>query len=117
EGPPAKLNRLRTMRNSLARRIALRRPRLAELKELEAEIAAEEARDEPDEDRLAQLRARLSRLMHMRKVVAYIDPIDLQYNRHERRPKPKTQAVMFCLMDVSASMTESLKDLAKRFFM
>ena len=24
---------------------------------------------------------------------------------------------MFCLMDVSASMTEPLKDLAKRFFM
>lgn len=117
EGPPAKLNRLRTMRNSLARRIALRRPRLAELEELKAEIENEEGRDNPDRERIAQLRARLSRLAHMRKVVAYIDPIDLQYNRHERRPKPKTQAVMFCLMDVSASMTESLKDLAKRFFM
>jgi uncharacterized sporulation protein YeaH/YhbH (DUF444 family) len=64
-----------------------------------------------------RLKARLARLSHMRKVVAYIDPIDLQYNRHERRPRPKTQAVMFCLMDVSASMTEALKDLAKRFFM
>jgi uncharacterized protein len=59
----------------------------------------------------------LKRLSYLRKVVAYIDPIDLQYNRYERRPKPKTQAVMFCLMDVSASMTEQLKDLAKRFFM
>ena len=28
-----------------------------------------------------------------------------------------TQAVMFCLMDVSGSMTEAMKDLAKRFFM
>src|SRR3546814_17888070 len=27
-----------------------------------------------------------------------------------------TQAVMFCLMDVSGSMTEHMKDLAKRFF-
>ncbi len=117
EGPPAKLNRLRTMRNSLARRIALRRPRVAELDELEVQIAAEEARDTPDQELIARLKARLSRLSHMRKVVAYIDPIDLTYNRHERRPKPKTQAVMFCLMDVSASMTESLKDLAKRFFM
>ena len=117
DGPPAKLNRLRTMRNSLARRIALRRPRLTELEELQAELAAEEGREAPDDERLTQLRARLARLTYMRKVVAYIDPIDLQYNRHERRPKPKTQAVMFCLMDVSASMTESLKDLAKRFFM
>jgi uncharacterized sporulation protein YeaH/YhbH (DUF444 family) len=117
DGPPAKLNRLRTMRNSLARRIALRRPRTAELDELEAKIAEEEARDAPDQELIAKLRAQLARLSYMRKVVAYIDPIDLTYNRHDRRPKPKTQAVMFCLMDVSASMTESLKDLAKRFFM
>ena len=32
-------------------------------------------------------------------------------------PKPIAQAVMFCLMDVSGSMTEPMKDLAKRFFM
>ena len=30
---------------------------------------------------------------------------------------PARQAVMFCLMDVSGSMTEHMKDLAKRFFM
>src|SRR3546814_16381324 len=29
---------------------------------------------------------------------------------------PVAQAVMFCLMDVSGSMTEHMKDLAKRFF-
>ena len=32
-------------------------------------------------------------------------------------PKPVAQAVMFCLMDVSGSMTEHMKDLAKRFYM
>lgn len=117
DGPPAKLNRIRTMRNSLARRIALKRPTVEEQRQLLEEIAAEEARPEPDQDKLAALRGRLARFTELRKVVAYIDPIDLQYNRHERRPRPKTQAVMFCLMDVSASMTEPLKDLAKRFFM
>jgi uncharacterized sporulation protein YeaH/YhbH (DUF444 family) len=50
-------------------------------------------------------------------VIPYIDPIDVRYNRFERIPKPNTRAVMFCLMDVSGSMTESMKDLAKRFFM
>jgi len=117
EGPPAKLNKLRTMRNSLARRIALRRPRSAELEAIEAALAALEAEEPRDEEQIGALRARLSRLRHLRKVVAYLDPIDLQYNRHELQTKPKTQAVMFCLMDVSASMTEPLKDLAKRFFM
>jgi uncharacterized sporulation protein YeaH/YhbH (DUF444 family) len=32
-------------------------------------------------------------------------------------PKPVAQAVMFCLMDVSGSMSEHMKDLAKRFYM
>jgi uncharacterized sporulation protein YeaH/YhbH (DUF444 family) len=32
-------------------------------------------------------------------------------------PKPVAQAVMFCLMDVSSSMSEHMKDLAKRFYM
>jgi len=117
DGPPARLNHLRTMRNSMARRIALHRPRIKELEELAAEIARQEALEPRDEGKLTALKARLSRLTYLRKVVAYIDPLDLRYNRFERRPKPKTQAVMFCLMDVSASMTEPLKDLAKRFFM
>ncbi|MFM1815890.1 MAG: hypothetical protein RLZ98_2585 [Pseudomonadota bacterium] len=117
EGSPSRLNQVRTMRNSLARRIALRRPRLDELEALAKEISAEESRDPKDEKKLEKLRIRLRHLEHLRRVVAYIDPIDLQYNRFERRPKPKTQAVMFCLMDVSASMTEQLKELAKRFFM
>ncbi|MFZ4808847.1 MAG: YeaH/YhbH family protein [Hyphomicrobiaceae bacterium] len=117
DGSPAKLNRVRTMRNSLARRIALRRPRIAEIEELEKEIARLQAEEPLDGPRIQALEARLRRLNYLRKVVAYIDPLDLQYNRFERRPRPRTQAVMFCLMDVSASMTESLKDLAKRFFM
>ncbi len=117
DGPPAKLNHVRTMRNSLARRIALRRPRQAEIDELEALIAREEEKQPVDSVRLEALRDRLRHLLHLRKVVAYIDPLDLRFNRHERRPKPRTQAVMFCLMDVSASMTEELKELAKRFFM
>jgi uncharacterized sporulation protein YeaH/YhbH (DUF444 family) len=34
----------------------------------------------------------------------------------ESNPKPIAQAVMFCLMDVSGSMNEHMKDLAKRFY-
>ena len=117
DGPPAKLNRVRTLRKSLARRIALRRPRTNEIRELEEEIARAEQAEPTDEAHIKALRERLRHLEHMRKVVAYIDPLDLTYNRTERRPKPRTQAVMFCLMDVSASMTEELKELSKRFFM
>jgi uncharacterized sporulation protein YeaH/YhbH (DUF444 family) len=117
DGSPSRLNKLRTMRNSLARRIALRRPTGKEVEELEALIATLEAATPRDEERITALKARLARMNLLRKVVAYIDPLDLKYNRYERIPRPKTQAVMFCLMDVSASMTEPLKELAKRFFM
>jgi uncharacterized protein len=117
DGPPSKLNRVRTMRNSLARRIALRRPSEAEIKAAEEEMFAEETSPKPDAEKLEKLRVRVKRLTRLRKTIAYIDPLDMQFNRFERVPKPTTQAVMFCLMDVSASMTEQLKDLAKQFFM
>ena len=117
DGPPARLNHTRTMRKSLGRRLALRRPSEAEVKRLEEELAALEAEEPRNEAKIAELRATLEHKIRLRKTIAYIDPIDLQYNRFDRVPKPTTQAVMFCLMDASASMTEPLKDLAKRFFM
>ena len=117
DGSPSRLNHVRTMRNSLGRRIALRRPTEAELLRLEQALAEAEQDSPRNEVHIAQLRHELEHKRRMRKTIAFIDPIDLRFNRFERVPKPTTQAVMFCLMDASASMTESLKDLAKRFFM
>src|SRR3546814_4446512 len=65
---------------------------------------------------LGRLREERDRLERRRRLISYIDPIDLRYRRYEHHPKPIAQAVMFCLMDVSGSMTEHMKDLAKRFF-
>ena len=115
-GSPANLNLVRTMRNSLTRRIALNRPKPHELAQLEEEIARlEESGADPE--RLSELRVEFERLIARSKRVPYIDPLDVRYNRFEHVPKPVTQAVMFCLMDVSGSMNEHMKDLAKRFFM
>jgi uncharacterized protein len=116
-GSPSRLNQVRTMRNSLGRRLALRRPSEAEIQKLEAELAAAEAETPRNELQIAEMKLTLERKTRLRKTVAYIDPLDLRYNRFEKIPRPTTQAVMFCLMDASASMTESLKELAKRFFM
>lgn len=114
-GSPANLNLVRTMRNSLSRRIALRRPKPAELAELEAALA--EAADSGDVLRLQDLREAIERHLLRARRIPFIDPIDVRYNRFDLVPKPVAQAVMFCLMDVSGSMTEHMKDLAKRFFM
>jgi hypothetical protein len=115
-GPPASLSLIRTMRNSLSRRIALRRPKLSEVEALEEEITA--LGDAPaDRARKAELEAKHERLLRRRRYIPFIDPIDVRYHRFEPVPKPITKAVMFCLMDVSGSMNEHMKDLAKRFFM
>jgi uncharacterized sporulation protein YeaH/YhbH (DUF444 family) len=115
-GSPVNLALLRSMRNALSRRIAMRRPKPEELLRLREEIALLEKEDETSE-RLAALREKLERLESRTKRFPYIDPIDLRYRRFEPVSRPVAQAVMFCLMDVSGSMTEHMKDLAKRFYM
>jgi hypothetical protein len=110
-GSPANISISRTASRALARRVALRRPRLAAIEKLEAELA------ECDEARRAELMAELEALKAKARRIPYIDPIDIRYRRFETVPKPVAQAVMFCLMDVSGSMSEHMKDLAKRFYM
>lgn len=118
-GSPTNINVSRTMRNSFGRRIALRRPKQTELDRLAEEIAALEAEPAPNAAvlaRLAELREHLSVLVRRRRVVGYVDPVDIRFNRFDPQPQPNAKAVMFCLMDVSGSMGEREKDLAKRFF-
>jgi uncharacterized protein len=110
-GSPANISISRTMRLALARRVALRRPRPVTVEELEAEAA--EAKGE----RLAELLEEIEALKAKMKRIPFIDPIDIRFRRFEMVPKPVAQAVMFCLMDVSGSMSEHMKDLAKRFYM
>src|SRR5271155_4126621 len=114
-GSPANLSIRRTMRNSMARRISLRRPKTGEVEGLRD--APADARARGDEDEAQRLALELDRAEFRSKIIPYIDPIDVRYNRFERVPRPNTEAGMFCLMDVSGSMTEAMKDLAKRFFM
>jgi uncharacterized sporulation protein YeaH/YhbH (DUF444 family) len=111
-GAPSSLSVSRTMRLALARRIALKRPSVRTLEALEAELA-----DGPEEDRRAELLAEIEALEARRRRIAYVDPIDVRYRRFEAEPKPINRAVMFCLMDVSGSMSEHMKDLAKRFYL
>ena len=111
-GSPANLALNRTVRNSMSRRIALRRPKPEELQALRDTIDALD----PDDDRRVALEDELTRKKRRTGLIPYIDPIDVRYKRFESHPKPVAQAAMFCLMDVSGSMTEHMKDLAKRFY-
>jgi len=118
-GVPTNMNILRTMRNSFGRRAALHRPRQSKLDAIVAQIEEIEDRPEPDvaaARRLVALQEELAHLLRKRKIVPFIDPLDIRFNRFDRQALPNTKAVMFCLMDVSGSMGEREKDLAKRFF-
>jgi uncharacterized sporulation protein YeaH/YhbH (DUF444 family) len=110
-GSPANISVGRTVRLALARRVSLRRPRRETIEELEAELAG------CDEARRIGLMAEIDALKAKMRRIPFIDPIDIRYRRFETIPKPVAQAVMFCLMDVSGSMSEHMKDLAKRFYM
>jgi uncharacterized sporulation protein YeaH/YhbH (DUF444 family) len=110
-GSPANISVGRTVRLAMARRVALRRPRPETIAELEAEL------ENCDEARRAELQAEIDALKAKFRRIPFIDPIDIRYRRFETTPKPVAQAVMFCLMDVSGSMSEHMKDLAKRFYM
>jgi len=62
------------------------------------------------------LQAEIVRLRTRINAIPFIDTFDLRYANRILQPQPTTQAVMFCLMDVSGSMDKIRKDLAKRFF-
>jgi uncharacterized sporulation protein YeaH/YhbH (DUF444 family) len=111
-GSPANIAVNRTTRLAMMRRMALRRPNPEAIAALEAEIAGCD-----DEGLRFALEAKAKALAAKARRIPYIDPVDVRYRRFENEPKPVAQAVMFCLMDVSSSMTEHMKDLAKRFFM
>ncbi|UVC08391.1 YeaH/YhbH family protein [Rhizobium sp. TH2] len=118
-GTPTNINVGRTMRNSFGRRVALRRPNDKEFQAIAEQIAELEKEEKPSESqrrRLQSLREELEMLERRRRRIAYVDPVDVRFNRFEKQPLPNANAVMFCLMDVSASMGEREKDLAKRFF-
>ena len=112
DGNPAQMNLEKSMVNSLGRKIALKSPKLKKIKELEAELETCK-----DKERRVEIEEEISKLRIRANAISFVDPVDLRYNNFSKKPAPISQAVVFFIMDVSASMTEEHKDLAKRFFM
>ena len=113
-GVPANLAVIRTLKQSLARRIALAGGLKREMLELDAAFAHAVALGQADE--AARIVEDIAHLERRRGIHPFIDEPDLRYRNRVLRPEPIARAAMFCLMDVSASMDEDKKDLAKRFF-
>ncbi len=117
-GVPTNINLARTMRGAAGRRIAIGGPYGGLLRALEAELKSLLENPLPeDEAEIERVRHEIAKLRAKIDALPFIDPFDLRYNNRVRVPQPSTQAVMFCLLDVSGSMDEGRKNVAKRFFM
>jgi uncharacterized sporulation protein YeaH/YhbH (DUF444 family) len=116
-GVPANINLARTMRGAAGRRIAVGGPYAAQLRRLLAELSEIEDKLADDDPEIQRLRREIAVLRARMDKVPFVDSFDLRYNNRVKHPKPSTQAVMFCLLDVSGSMDEGRKNIAKRFFM
>ncbi len=114
DGIPARLNVLQSLRGAKARRIALSGAIRREIKALEKSL--EELGNEEDSEERRDITIKLDRARRRLNQIPFLDDFDLRYNHMIQQPTPTTSAVMFCLMDVSGSMTQDIKDLAKRFF-
>jgi uncharacterized protein len=112
-GSPANLSIVKTMRNSLTRRIALNRPSKEEIEKLQ-QLLQDESISQEEKNEIINL---LDSLQKRKLAIPYIDNFDVRYKNTTIEIKPKTKAVMFAVMDVSASMGEKEKDIAKRFFL
>ncbi len=116
EGTPTNLHVVRSMRTGLSRRIAMSSGPQRELQELELQLElAERDRDLPPLE-LAALKSQVQALKQRISRIPFLDPFDLRFRNRVKVPMPVAKAVMFCVMDVSGSMDEARKDIAKRFF-
>ncbi|MGD8592230.1 MAG: YeaH/YhbH family protein [Gammaproteobacteria bacterium] len=115
-GIPSNINVIRSLRGALARRMALSAPYARELKQKEEELDDILTAHGEDDPKVLLLREEIKLLKTKINAVPFIDEFDIRYNNRVKDPVPSTQAVMFCIMDVSGSMNEERKDIAKRFF-
>lgn len=116
EGTPTNLHVVRSMRKALSRRIAMGGDARRHLNRLEQLLSAMLMDASAPAGEIVALKEQIEALRHRIGKIPFLDPFDLRYRNRVKIPLPTSKAVMFCLMDVSGSMNEARKDMAKRFF-
>jgi hypothetical protein len=116
EGVPSNIDIVKSLQGSIARRIAMSASKRKELKLLESELL-ELNNDKHDHiQKKRELIADIDTLKSKIAKVPFIDTFDLRFRNYAKQAMPTSKAVMFCLMDVSGSMDQSTKEMAKRFY-
>jgi uncharacterized sporulation protein YeaH/YhbH (DUF444 family) len=109
---------VRSLRSANMRRLALTGGKRRQLQSLNEELAELEKIPEAHRDyiRYREVLELIAKLEHSISKIPWLDTFDLKYNLMIKQPVPRSKAVMFCIMDVSGSMDQATKDIAKRFF-
>jgi len=116
-GSPDRLHVVRSLRSAHARRIALSGKDRREVRQLKKELKdIEMGKEDANKEHIASIHERIETLNKKIRRLPFIDDFDLKYSNVTKVPSPSSKAVMFCIMDVSGSMTRDIKDMAKRFF-
>ncbi len=115
-GTPTNIHVLRSLRGALARRIAVTAAPATALHEAEQELARLQLILGDEDVAVITAKGRVAALKSRIDAIPFLDPFDLRYSNRIKVPKPSSKCVMFCLMDVSGSMDQQKKDIAKRFF-
>lgn len=116
EGTPTNLHVVRSMRKALSRRIAMGGDARRQLRRLERLLDSMLLDESTPPSGILALQEQIEVLRRRLVQIPFLDPFDLRYRNRVKVPLPMSKAVMFCLMDVSGSMNEARKDMAKRFF-
>ncbi|WP_119560520.1 YeaH/YhbH family protein [Vibrio cholerae] len=115
-GVPSNISVGRSLQQSLARRTAMTAGKRRLMSELEEELERIQRSEPPQIMEEMRIKQEIEELRNKIDSVPFIDTFDLRFKNYEKRPIPSSQAVMFCLMDVSGSMDQATKDIAKRFY-
>lgn len=123
-GNPAQLSIIRSYKQSLGRRWALMRPHRDEQEALENELRQLEegspgTEDLPEEKRIARMGEIILRLDELRGKLAHLDnfdKVDLRYKKSDAKPLSTIESVLIMIMDISGSMGQKEKTIARQWF-
>lgn len=116
DGVPANIDIVKSLQGSIARRIAMTSSKRRQLRELTDALEQLEKNKTKNKTRINELKKEIENLQAQIAKVPFIDTFDLQFRNYAKQAVPTSKAVMFCLMDVSGSMDQATKDIAKRFY-
>lgn len=118
DGTPASLRVVRSFKQALPRRKILTQNDLAEIEIIQLQINHLLGLEQTEEieTQIKQLQEQISALQLKISSVPFFEKMDLRYAKTEKQLVKSADAVFIMIMDISGSMDEEKKRIARRFF-